>query len=92
MVSKRGLPDLSARQLVVLLLIAGHKDMRVEATSVRRLSEKMKVHKPAVTRAFDRLVDLGLIVRKKHSHDGRIVEAVITNAGTAFVQALQNAA
>ena len=74
--------DLSLRQLAVLLncgLIDANQ-------TVRGLAARMKVSKPAVTRAADRLQDEGLTARKADPSDRRSVFIVVTPKGRSFLR------
>ena len=57
---RRAGPDLSARQLGVFLTC----DEKDEAQTVRGLAADLKVSKPAITRALDRLGEFDLVHRK----------------------------
>lgn len=74
--------DLSARQLAVFLTCylneGGH--------TVRGLAATLNVSKPAITRALDRLDDLGLAHRKTDPLDRRSVLVVRTTKGSAFLR------
>ena len=74
-------PDLSARQMAVLLTI-----YRTESPhTVRALAKELHVSKPAVTRALDRLEKLELIRRKTDEHDRRSVLLQRTVKGSVFL-------
>lgn len=62
-------PDLSQRQLAVLL--TAH--IEPGPHTVRGLAGHLQVSKPAVTRALDRLEDLGFAARRPDPSDGRSV-------------------
>ena len=53
-------PDLSARQMAMLLTVY----LTPPPHTVRGLSAELNVSKPAVTRAIDRLTELGMVRRK----------------------------
>ena len=74
--------DLTSRQLVVLL------ECRTGPCTVRGMAETMKVPKPAVTRAIDRVEGLGLVERKDDPDDRRSVLVVLTAKGRRFVQVM----
>jgi DNA-binding MarR family transcriptional regulator len=77
--------DLSARQLAVFLtcylMDGGH--------TVRGLAADLKVSKPAITRALDRLGELDLARRKTDPADRRSVLVQRTVKGAAFLRDLQ---
>ena len=82
---RRDGPDLSARQLGVLLtcyLLDG-------AHTVRGLAAELNVSKPAITRALDRLGELDLARRKVDPMDRRSVLVQRTLKGTAFLRDLR---
>ena len=78
---RRAGPDLSARQMAVLLSI-----YRTEAPhTVRGLAANLNVSKPAITRALDRLQKLELIRRKTDEQDRRSVLLQRTVKGSVFL-------
>jgi DNA-binding MarR family transcriptional regulator len=76
-----GGPDLSARQLSVLLTVY----MTPPPHTVRGLAALLDVSKPAITRALDRLGMLGLSRRKRDEADRRIVLVQRTVKGAVFL-------
>jgi DNA-binding MarR family transcriptional regulator len=78
-------PDLSARQLGVFLTCY----LDDEAQTVRGLAAKLKVSKPAITRALDRLSEFDLVRRKTDPLDRRSVLAQRTATGMAFQRDLK---
>ncbi|MDB5965809.1 MAG: Transcriptional regulator, MarR family [Polaromonas sp.] len=80
-------PDLSLRQLAVLLTVYGTDELQ----TVRGLAKHLNISKPAVTRALDRHRDLGLAQRAINPMDRRSVDVVRTTAGTAMMRRLANA-
>lgn len=83
LVATRGV-DLSMRQIAILLTVYLAND---EAT-VRGLSHTLEISKPAVSRALDRLGDLGLIRRKIDQTDRRNVLVERTVKGSIFLNDL----
>src|SRR3712207_1916767 len=82
---RRDGPDLSARQLGVLLTV-----YLVEGPhTVRGLAAELNVSKPAITRALDRLGELDLARRKVDPLDRRSVVVVRTEAGRAMLARLR---
>lgn len=75
------LPDLSQRQMAILLTVYLTK----EPHTVRGLSKGLKVSKPAVTRALTALGKLGLIKRLKDKEDKRNVLVSRTVKGATFL-------
>jgi len=79
-------PDLSARQLAVLLTVY----LGEGPHTVRGLASDLNVSKPAITRALDRLGELDLARRKVDPADRRSVLVQRTPKGSAFLQDLQS--
>ena len=77
-------PDLSARQLAVLLIccLDGTPDM------VSELRDKLNIPKAAIARTTNRLVQLGLLARENDARDRRRVLLSATVSGHAFVREL----
>ncbi len=82
---RRDGPDLSARQLAVLLTCY----LESEAQTVRGLAATLDVSKPAITRALDRLAEFDLVRRKTDPADRRSVLVQRTPKGTAFIRDLR---
>ena len=74
-------PDLTARQMAVLTTVY----LTPSPHTVRGLAGQLNIAKPAVTRALDRLSDLGLVRRKRDDHDRRSVLAQRTVKGSVFL-------
>jgi DNA-binding MarR family transcriptional regulator len=82
---RRDTKDLSARQLCVFLTCY----LNDRAQTVRGLAEELNVSKPAITRALDRLTELGVAARKTDPADRRSVLVQRTTKGTAFLRDLR---
>jgi DNA-binding MarR family transcriptional regulator len=78
---RRDRPDLSARQMALLLTVY----LTPPPHTVRGLAEILNVAKPAVTRALDRLGMLGLARRKRDKTDRRSVLVQRTVKGSVFL-------
>ncbi len=78
---RRDAPDLSARQMAVLLTVY----MTPPPHTVRGLASAFRVTKPAITRAVDRLQTIGLVRRKIDENDRRSVLLQRTVAGSVFL-------
>lgn len=78
---RRETPDLSARQMAVLLTVY----LTPAPHTVRGLAATLKISKPAITRALDRLGDYGLLKREVDEADRRSVLVQRTEAGQAFL-------
>ena len=80
-VVRTGDVDLSSRQFAVLLSVF----MRSEADSIRELSTRLDLPKPAVTRALDVLENNGFVRRKRDRDDKRDVSVHRTVKGAVFL-------
>lgn len=79
---RRDAPDLSARQMAVLLTVY----LTPPPHTVRGLAAALKVSKPAITRALDRLSELELLRRKVDETDRRSVLIQRTVKGSVFLR------
>lgn len=84
MVRREG-PDLSARQFGVLLICY----LEEGPHTVRALAARLDVSKPAITRALDRLAELGFARRGPDPRDRRSVLVQRTRKGSDFVADLR---
>jgi DNA-binding MarR family transcriptional regulator len=75
-------PDLTARQMALLLTVY----LTPPPHTVRGLSSSLKVSKPAITRAIDRLSDMELVRRKTDEEDRRSVLIQRTVRGSVFLR------
>lgn len=75
-------PDLSARQMALLLSVY----LTPPQHTVRGLAELLNVSKPAITRAVNRLSELGLVRRKTDDDDRRSVLIQRTVRGSVFLR------
>jgi DNA-binding MarR family transcriptional regulator len=73
--------DLSARQLVIFLIVY----LEVGPQTVRGLAARLGVSKPAITRAVDRLVELSLMKRLPDPLDRRSVLMGRVQGGVGFL-------
>ena len=78
---RRDTPDLSARQMALLLTVY----LTSPPHTVRGLAELLNISKPAITRALDRLGMLGLARRKRDEADRRSVLVQRTVKGSVFL-------
>ncbi|MSP42140.1 MAG: MarR family transcriptional regulator [Alphaproteobacteria bacterium] len=74
-------PDLSARQMAILLIIYGEPPPH----TVRGLAARLNISKPAVTRALDTMGRLDFTRRKRDEADGRNVLLQRTSKGSVFL-------
>ena len=79
-----GEPDLSARQLSILLTIY----LEPPPHTVRGLAARLKVTKPVITRALDTMGKLGLVSRRRDATDRRNVVIQRTPEGALTVERL----
>jgi DNA-binding MarR family transcriptional regulator len=79
---RRDGPDLSARQMALLLTVY----LTPPPHTVRGLAVTLNVSKPAITRALDRLSELGLIKRKIDETDRRSVLVQRTVKGSVYLR------
>jgi len=77
--------DLSTRQLGILTTLALEPDLN----TVRGLAIHLRMSKPAVTRALDRLEQEGLAKRRPDPTDRRSVLLAILPAGRAFLDDIE---
>ena len=77
-------PDLSARQITVLITIY----LEPQPHTVRALAAKLQVTKPVITRALDTMGRLGLVTRKRDPSDRRNVLVQRTVNGALFLERL----
>jgi DNA-binding MarR family transcriptional regulator len=83
-VVRDGEPDLSARQLTVLLTIY----LEPPPHTVRGLAAKLGVTKPVITRALDTMGRIGLLSRRRDEADRRNVVVQRTVNGALYVERL----
>ena len=81
---RRDGPDLTARQLAVMLVCS----LDDPPHTVRGLALRLRVAKPAITRAVDRLDQLGLARRAVDIRDRRSVLIETTATGRGFMNEL----
>lgn len=74
-------PDLTARQLAVLLTVY----LTAPPHTVRGLATTLNVSKPAITRALDRLGTFGFVKRKLDDADKRNVLVQRTVKGSVYL-------
>lgn len=81
---RRDAPDLSARQMAILLTVY----MTKPPHTVRGLAELLNISKPAVTRALDRLGEFRLARRKSDPRDRRSILVQRTVKGSVYLAEL----
>jgi DNA-binding MarR family transcriptional regulator len=80
-VVRSDLPDLTNRQMAIMLAVAHEAGPH----TVRGLAEWLGVSKPVVTRALNKLTALGYLARKRDRNDGRNIFVEMTGVGTDFL-------
>ena len=75
-------PDLTARQMALLLSVY----LTPPPHTVRGLAATLKVSKPAITRAIDRLSEMDMVRRKADEADRRSVLIQRTVKGSVFLR------
>jgi len=78
-------PDLTARQLAVMLI----SYLEDGPHTVRGLAARLNVAKPAITRALDRLEQFDLAHRRQDPRDRRSIVVARTPEGQAFLDQLR---
>lgn len=79
-----GAPDLSARQIAILLTVY----LEPPPHTVRALAKKLGVTKPAITRALDTMGKRTLLTRRRDENDRRNVIIQRTVEGALYVERL----
>lgn len=74
--------DMSARQIGVIMTCL----LTPKPHTIRGLAKTLNISKPAVTRAVDRLVELGYAERQRDPADGRSVFVKPTSSGNSFIK------
>lgn len=78
--------DLSCRQIAVLFECREHSGL-----SIRHHASRLKLSKPAVTRAIDKMEGMGLVSRKVDPHDRRSCILGLTAPGNKLLAELEKA-
>ncbi len=78
---RRDAPDLTARQLALLLTVY----LTPPPHTVRGLAETLNVSKPAITRALDKLGTLEMVRRKTDEDDHRSILVQRTVKGSVYL-------
>ena len=73
-------PDLSARQMSILLTVYTEP----KPHTVRSLSKGLNISKPAISRALDRLSQLGYVRRQRDNYDRRSIQLELTVKAPIF--------
>ena len=78
-------PDLTARQLAVMLICY----LEDGPHTVRGLAARLEAAKPAITRALDRLEQFDLAHRRQDPRDRRSIIVARTPEGQSFMESLR---
>ena len=81
--------DLNLSQIAVLGACAGPRRPDLKSRELHAVATYLKMSKPAVVRAVDKLGDLGLRKRLKHEADARRCILTVTDAGDEVLAALK---
>ena len=73
--------NMTCRQMAILALVAEHPGL-----SNGPIAGAMKISRPVVTRAADRLTELGLLLRVQDDEDRRKVCLTVTAAGRRLLR------
>ena len=79
---RSGQPDLTNRQMALLLLVY----LTAGPHTVRGLAQALGVSKPVVTRALNTLSALGYLRRERDEADRRNIFVAATDMGTNFLE------
>lgn len=80
--SRDGGPDLSVRQMAIMLSVY----LSAPPHTVRGLAERLRISKPAVVRALDALGELDFLRRRRDEADRRNVLIQRTVKGSVFLR------
>jgi DNA-binding MarR family transcriptional regulator len=79
--------NMTCRQMSILALVAEHPGL-----SNGPIAGALKISRPVVTRAADRLTDLGLLLRVQDDEDRRKVCMTVTAAGRRLLREMHSGA
>jgi DNA-binding MarR family transcriptional regulator len=79
---RSGAPDLTNRQMALLLVVYQTPGPH----TVRGLAQRLSVSKPVVTRALNRLGTLGYLRRQRDDMDRRNIFVATTDEGAEFLE------
>ena len=77
--------NMTCRQMAILVLVAEHPGL-----SNRPLADMLGAAPPVITRAADKLVAMGLLLRMQDDEDRRKVRLTVTAAGQQLLRDLNN--
>lgn len=80
--------DLSTRQMALALYC--HDTGTKEKRQVKEIAAWLRISKPAITRAADRLADCGMLQREGLPEDRRACVLTLTSRGMKFVKAMMD--
>ena len=79
--------NMTCRQMAILALVAEHPGL-----SNGPIAGALKISRPVVTRAADRLTELGLLLRVQDDEDRRKVCMTVTAAGRRLLRGMRDGA
>jgi DNA-binding MarR family transcriptional regulator len=79
--------NMTCRQMAILALVAEHPGL-----SNGPIAGALKISRPVVTRAADRLTELGLLLRVQDDEDRRKVCMTVTAAGRRLLRDMRDGA
>ena len=79
---RSGEPDLTNRQMALLLIV----HLTPGPHTVRGLAGELRVSKPVVTRALNRMGTLGYLRRQRDESDRRNIFVMLTTEGAKFLE------
>lgn len=83
---RSGKPDLTNRQMALMMMVY----IDAGPHTVRGLAEALKVSKPVITRALNKLSALGYLRRERDAADRRNIFITRTPRGAEFLDAFHN--
>jgi DNA-binding MarR family transcriptional regulator len=79
--------NMTCRQMAILALVAEHPGL-----SNGPIAGALKISRPVITRAADKLVELGLLLRVQDNEDRRKVCMTVTAAGQRLLRDMTSGA
>jgi DNA-binding MarR family transcriptional regulator len=83
---RSGDPDLTNRQMAIIFVVYTEGGPH----TVRGLASRLNVSKPVITRALNKLGELGYLRRQRDEADGRNIFVVTTDKGAQFLERFEH--
>lgn len=83
---RSGDPDLTNRQMAIIFVAYTERGPH----TVRGLASRLSVSKPVITRALNKLGELGYLRRQRDETDGRNIFVVTTDKGAQFLERFEH--